>query len=69
MNAKNQFTDRFLLLVTGLACALLASLFWRYSQEKGFIVLSLLLNVVLLAQNRRLRIENAKLRETPGGGP
>lgn len=47
--------DALLLLTTGLACALLASAFWRYLGSNGFGVLNSLLIIVLVADNIQLR--------------
>jgi Flp pilus assembly protein TadB len=56
--------DSLLLLVTGLACSLVAWAFWHYLGNDAFGVLNSLLVTVLVVDNIRLR---RQLRAGRGG--
>lgn len=50
------FKDRLLLLLTGLICAVLAAMYWRFvGLANGVIIILLLTNTSLMAENRLLR--------------
>ncbi|MEM9007625.1 MAG: hypothetical protein AAGE59_29390 [Cyanobacteria bacterium P01_F01_bin.86] len=66
-DSKNQLRDRLILVGTGIVCAVLAALFWRWAGMHGFTILLAMSMVAQGFDNFRLRQQVKRLKQRVKG--
>jgi uncharacterized membrane protein SirB2 len=64
MTTKHSFSDDALLLGAGVLIAGLSWVFWHYLGQESFVVLLAIVFAALLIDNRRLRKEVERLKQS-----